>query len=212
MKTLLLGRILPLLILISCGQPPAVESADLKMKLVSTFDVALDKETQSKLESQFDAVLNPQNLDEWMKHMSSKPHHVGSPWSKQNAEFIAKHFEEWGFETEIEIFDVMVPFPKIRKLELVAPNKVVLQLKEPALKEDATSGITENLLPGFNAFSADGNVTAELVYVNYGIPGDYEELERRGIDVKGKIVLARYGGSWRGIKPKWLMSMGLLVV
>ena len=210
MKTLLLGRILPLLIFISCGQPPVVEPADPQMKLVSTFDVALDKETQSKLESQFDAILNPQNLNDWMKHMSSKPHHVGSPWSKQNAEFIAQKFDEWGFETEIEIFDVMVPFPKIRKLELVAPNKVSLKLKEPELKEDATSGITKDLLPAFNAFSADGNVTAELVYVNYGIPGDYEELERRGIDVKGKIVLARYGGSWRGIKPKVAYEHGAI--
>ncbi|MDG2398536.1 MAG: transferrin receptor-like dimerization domain-containing protein, partial [Candidatus Marinimicrobia bacterium] len=177
---------------------------------VSTFDVALDRETQSKLESQFDAELNPQNLDDWMKHMSSKPHHVGSPWSKKNAEFIAQKFESWGFETEIETFEVLMPFPKIRKLELVSPNQVSLQLKEPVLKEDATSGIRKNLLPGFNAFSADGNVTAELVYVNYGIPGDYEELARIGIDVKGKIVLARYGGSWRGIKPKVAYEHGAI--
>ena len=210
MKTLFSGRILPLFILISCGQPPAVVSEEPKIKQVSTFDVALDQETQSKLESQFDAVLNPQNLDDWMKHMSSKPHHVGSPWSKKNAEFIAQKFESWGFETEIETFEVLMPFPKIRKLELVSPHQVSLQLKEPVLKEDATSGIRKNLLPGFNAFSADGNVTAELVYVNYGIPGDYEELARMGIDVKGKIVLARYGGSWRGIKPKVAYEHGAI--
>ncbi len=210
MKNLSPGRILPLFILISCSQPPAVEKAEPKMKLVTTFDVALDREAQSNLESRFDAVLNPQNLNDWMKHMSSKPHHVGSPWSKQNAEFMAKHFKEWGFETEIETFDVMVPFPKIRKLELVAPSKVSLQLKEPALKEDATSGITKDVLPGYNAFSADGNLTAELVFVNYGIPADYEELERLGIDVKGKIVLAKYGGSWRGIKPKVAYEQGAI--
>ena len=210
MKALFSGKILPLLILISCGQPPAVVSEESEIKQVSTFDVALDRETQSKLESQFDAELNPQNLDDWMKHMSSKPHHVGSPWSKKNAEFIAQKFESWGFETEIETFEVLMPFPKIRKLELVSPNQVSLQLKEPVLKEDATSGIRKNLLPGFNAFSADGNVTAELVYVNYGIPGDYEELARIGIDVKGKIVLARYGGSWRGIKPKVAYEHGAI--
>jgi N-acetylated-alpha-linked acidic dipeptidase len=145
-----------------------------------------------------------------MKHMSSKPHHVGSPWSKQNAEFIAEKFESWGFETEIETFDVLMPFPIIRKLEMVGPNKVSLQLKEPALDEDATSGITKDLLPGFNAFSADGDVTAELVYVNYGIPADYEELERLGIEVEGKIILARYGGSWRGIKPKVAHEKGAI--
>ena len=210
MKIISVGSILPVFFIISCNQAPAVDAADPKMDLVSTFDIALDRETQTNLEAQFDAVLNPQNLDDWMKHMSSKPHHVGSPWSKQNAEFIAEKFESWGFETEIETFDVLMPFPKIRKLEMVGPNKVSLQLKEPALDEDATSGITKDLLPGFNAFSADGDVTAELVYVNYGIPADYEELERLGIEVEGKIILARYGGSWRGIKPKVAHEKGAI--
>ena len=210
MKIISLGSILPFFFIISCNQVPAVDAADPEMDLVSTFDIALDRETQTNLEAQFDAVLNPQNLDDWMKHMSSKPHHVGSPWSKQNAEFIAEKFESWGFETEIETFDVLMPFPIIRKLEMVGPNKVSLQLKEPALDEDATSGITKDLLPGFNAFSADGDVTAELVYVNYGIPADYEELERLGIEVEGKIILARYGGSWRGIKPKVAREKGAI--
>ena len=210
MKIISLGSILSFFFIISCNQVPAVDAADPQMDLVSTFDIALDRETQTNLEAQFDAVLNPQNLDDWMKHMSSKPHHVGSPWSKQNAEFIAEKFESWGFETEIEIFDVLMPFPIIRKLEMVGPNKVSLQLKEPAFDEDATSGITKDLLPGFNAFSADGDVTAELVYVNYGIPADYEELERLGIKVEGKIILARYGGSWRGIKPKVAREKGAI--
>ena len=210
MKIISLGSILSFFFIISCNQVPAVDAADPEMDLVSTFDIALDRETQTNLEAQFDAVLNPQNLDDWMKHMSSKPHHVGSPWSKQNAEFIAEKFESWGFETEIETFDVLMPFPIIRKLEMVGSNKVSLQLKEPALDEDATSGITKDLLPGFNAFSADGDVTAELVYVNYGIPADYEELERLGIEVEGKIILARYGGSWRGIKPKVAREKGAI--
>jgi len=210
MKIISLGSVLPFFFIISCNQVPAIDAADPEMDLVSTFDIALDRETQTNLEAQFDAVLNPQNLDDWMKHMSSKPHHVGSPWSKQNAEFIAEKFESWGFETEIETFDVLMPFPIIRKLEMVGPNKVSLQLKEPALDEDATSGITKDLLPGFNAFSADGDVTAELVYVNYGIPADYEELERLGIKVEGKIILARYGGSWRGIKPKVAREKGAI--
>ena len=210
MKIISVGSILPFFFIISCNQVPAVDAADPEMDLVSTFDIALDRETQTNLEAQFDAVLNPQNLDDWMKHMSSKPHHVGSPWSKQNAEFIAEKFESWGFETEIETFDVLMPFPIIRKLEMVGPNKVSLKLKEPAFDEDATSGITKDLLPGFNAFSADGDVTAELVYVNYGIPADYEELERLGIKVEGKIILARYGGSWRGIKPKVAREKGAI--
>ena len=199
-----------LMVFIGCSQQPNLESEKPNMEMVSTFDVALDSKSQLELESEFDKVLNAQNLDKWMKHMSSKPHHVGSPWSKQNAEYIANKFKEWGYDAEIETFEVLVPFPKIRKLKMIAPSQVDLKLFEPELKEDATSGITENVLPGYNAFSADGNVTAELVFVNYGIPKDYEELKRMGIDVRGKIVIAKYGGSWRGIKPKVAYENGAI--
>lgn len=186
----------------SCTQPLAIESELPRIKMVSTFDIALDKSKQNDLELQFDKVLNPQNLDTWMKHMSSKPHHVGSPWSKQNAEYAANKFKEWGFESAVETFEVLVPFPKVRKLSMVAPNKVELKLYEPAVEGDKSSEMTKDVLPGYNAFSADGNVTAELVFVNYGLNEDYEELKRMGIDVKGKIVIAKYGRSFRGIKPK----------
>ena len=186
----------------SCTQQLAIESELPRIKMVSTFDIALDKSKQNELELQFDKVLNPQNLDTWMKHMSSKPHHVGSPWSKQNAEYAANKFKEWGFESAVETFEVLVPFPKVRKLSMVAPNKVELKLYEPAVEGDKSSEMTKDVLPGYNAFSADGNVTAELVFVNYGLNEDYEELKRMGIDVKGKIVIAKYGRSFRGIKPK----------
>ena len=199
-----------LMVFIGCSQQPNLEPEKPNIAMVSTFDVALDSKSQLELESEFDKVLNAQNLDKWMKHMSSKPHHVGSPWSKQNAEYIANKFKEWGYDAEIETFEVLVPFPKIRKLKMIAPSQVDLKLFEPELKEDATSGITENVLPGYNAFSADGNVTAELVFVNYGIPKDYEELKRMGIDVRGKIVIAKYGGSWRGIKPKVAYENGAI--
>ena len=210
MKTRIIGFVTSIIFLSGCSKSPTVETNDPKIDLVSTFDVSLDRDNQYQLEAQFDKVLNPQNLNDWMKHMSSKPHNVGSPWSKQNAEFAAEKFKSWGYDARIETFEVLVPFPKIRKLEMVAPKKMSFQLKEPALKEDATSSITKDLLPGYNAFSADGNVTAELVFVNYGIPGDYEELARLGIDVKGKIVLAKYGGSWRGIKPKVAYENGAI--
>ena len=84
------------------------------------------------------------------------------------------------------------------------------KLEEPALKEDKTSDKNRNNLPPYNAYSADGDVTAELVFVNRGIPADYEELERMGVDVKGKIVIAKYGGSWRGIKPKVAAEHGAI--
>jgi len=212
MKMRIIGFISSIIFLSGCKTSLDfdVEVSDPNINQLSTFDISLDKENQNQLESQFDKVLNPQNLNDWMKHMSSKPHNVGSPWSKQNAEFVAEKFKSWGYDATIETFEVLVPFPKIRKLEMVSPKRMSFQLKEPALKEDATSSITKDLLPGYNAFSADGNVTAELVFVNYGIPADYEELARLGIDVKGKIVLAKYGGSWRGIKPKVAYENGAI--
>ncbi|HEX8071331.1 MAG TPA: transferrin receptor-like dimerization domain-containing protein [Pyrinomonadaceae bacterium] len=154
------------------------------------------------LEARFDAALNRDNLRTWMKRLTARPHHLGSPYGRDNAEFIAAQFRAWGFETQIEEFGVLFPTPKTRVLELTAPERYTARLSEPALAEDATSNQAAEQLPVFNAYSIDGDVTAPLVYVNYGVPRDYDELERRGIDVKGKIVLARYGGSWRGIKPK----------
>ena len=159
-------------------------------------------EKQRALEARFDALLKRENLREWMRRLSSRPHHVGSAHDRDNAEFMAGLFRSWGYDAQIETFDVLFPTPKVRVLELTAPERYAARLAEPQLKEDATSGQTSEQLPVYNAYSIDGDVTGQLVYVNYGVPRDYEELERRGIDVKGKVVLARYGGSWRGIKPK----------
>ena len=197
-------------IIVGCTQQSDSKSDYQNFEMVSTFDVALDRLSQSELESEFDKTLNPKNLDTWMKHMSSKPHHVGSPWSKQNAEYAANKFKEWGFESRVETFEVLVPFPKIRKLSMIAPNKVELKLFEPAVEGDRSSEMTKDVLPGYNAFSADGNVTGELVFVNYGLNEDYEELKRLGIDVKGKIVIAKYGRSFRGIKPKIAHEQGAI--
>src|SRR5688500_6704030 len=157
---------------------------------------------QAALESRFDANLKGDNLRVWLKRLSARPHHLGSPYNKENADFIAAQFRSWGYETKLEEFHVLFPTPKTRIVEMTAPEKFKLKLQEPALKEDSTSGQQAEQLPSYNAYSIDGDVTAPLVYVNYGVPADYEELDRRGIDVKGKIVIARYGGSWRGIKPK----------
>ncbi len=154
------------------------------------------------LERRFDAELKAANLRAWMHRLAARPHHLGSPYGKENAEFIAGLFKSWGYDVAITDYQVLFPTPLLRKVELVAPTKFVASLSEPPLREDATSNQTSEALPPYNVYSPDGDVTAELVYVNYGVPADYEELERRGIDVKGKIVIARYGGSWRGIKPK----------
>jgi N-acetylated-alpha-linked acidic dipeptidase len=157
---------------------------------------------QHSLEQRFDAALDPTQLKEWMRRLSARPHHLGSPYGKDNAEFIAAQFRSWGFDTRIEEFRVLFPTPRIRVVEMVAPTVFRAALAEPMLEEDPTSGQAAEQLPVYNAYSVDGDVTGDLVYVNFGVPRDYEELERRGIDVKGKVVLARYGGSWRGIKPK----------
>jgi N-acetylated-alpha-linked acidic dipeptidase len=174
---------------------------------ISGFDGA-GAERQRELEAKFDALLKRENLREWMRRMAARPHHVGSAYGKQNAEFMASLFRSWGYEVEIEQFDVLFPTPKVRLLEMTAPERFTAKLVEPPLREDQTSGQTSEQLPTYNAYSIDGDVTGQLVYVNYGVPRDYEELERRGIDVKGKVVIARYGGSWRGIKPKVAAERG----
>ena len=169
-------------------------------------------EAQLALEAAFDAGLDAANLDKWMKHLSARPHHTGSVWGKQNAEYMAELFRSWGYAVEIETYHVLYPTPKFRLLEMVAPSRFTASLEEPALPEDATSDQKDEQLPTFNAFAADGDVTAEVIFVNQGIPADYEDLERLGIDVKGKLLLARYGGSWRGIKPKLAQEHGALGV
>ncbi len=165
---------------------------------------------QRALEARFDAQIKADNLRDWMKRLAARPHHLGSPYDRENAGFIAAQFKSWGFETRIEEFQVLFPTPRTRLLEMTAPASFTASLAEPALKEDATSGQADEQLPVYNAYSCDGDVSGELVYVNHGIPKDYEELERRGIDVKGKIVLARYYGSWRGIKPKVAAEHGAI--
>ncbi len=161
----------------------------------------------SRIERQWEeklrAIPSPDNLRAYMHRLSARPHHVGSPYDKDNAEWIAGKFKEFGLDTHIEQFDVLFPTPKERLVELVEGGpKFVAKLQEPALPQDPTSNQQAEQLPTYNAYSIDGDVTALLVYVNYGIPEDYEQLERLGVSVKGKIVIARYYHSWRGIKPK----------
>jgi N-acetylated-alpha-linked acidic dipeptidase len=154
------------------------------------------------LEAKLQAIPNPDNLREYMKRLSARPHHVGSPYDRENAEWILSKFKEWGLEAEIETFDVLFPTPKTRRVELVAPTSFKARLDEPVLAVDPTSDQKSEQLPTYNAYSRDGDVEATLVYVNYGLPADYERLERLGVSVEGAIVIARYGMSWRGIKPK----------
>jgi N-acetylated-alpha-linked acidic dipeptidase len=169
---------------------------------------AADAAKQQSLEQRFDAQLDPADQRSWLKQMSSQPNQVGSPHDKANAEFMLAKFREWGWDAHIETFDVLYPTPKKVALKLLGPQPFTAALKEPAIAGDATSGIQDGALPPYNVYGADGDVTAELVYANYGMPDDYKDLARRGIDVHGKIVLTRYGGGWRGLKPKLAQQHG----
>src|SRR5579883_276542 len=153
-------------------------------------------------EGKFRAVPNPAALRAYMERLSARPHHVGSPYDRDNANWILAKVKEFGLDAQIETFDVLFPTPKERALEMVAPTRFVAKIEEPTVPGDPTSAQHDEQLPTYNAYSIDGDVTAPLVYVNYGIPADYEVLDRLGISVKGAIVIARYGQSWRGIKPK----------
>src|SRR5436305_2377617 len=163
---------------------------------------AASSSTERDWENKFRAIPDPRILRDTMQRLSARPHHVGSPYDKQNAEWILSQFKSWGLNAEIESFDVLFPTPKERVLELLEPAHYTAKLQEPPVAVDPTSNQQTEQLPPYNAYSLDGDVTAPLVYVNYGIPKDYEALDRLGVSVKGAIVIARYGGSWRGIKPK----------
>ena len=167
-------------------------------------------QSQRDWEAKFRAIPDPANLREYMRRLSARPHHVGSPYDKDNAEWILAHFKEWGLDARIESFDVLFPTPKIRLLEMTEPSKYTAKLDEPALAVDPTSNQKSEQLPTYNAYSIDGDVTAPLVFVNYGLPEDYLQLERLGVSVKGAIVIAKYYHSWRGVKPKVAAEHGAI--
>jgi N-acetylated-alpha-linked acidic dipeptidase len=161
-------------------------------------------------EDKFRALPEPRRMRDMMQRLAARPHHVGTAFGKQNAEWLRDQFKTFGWDASIEEFDVLFPTPTSRVVELVAPTRYKAKLQEPTVPEDPTSGQHDEQLPTYNAYSIDGDVTGPLVFVNYGVPADYEELERRGISVKGAIVIAKYGGSWRGIKPKVAAEHGAI--
>jgi len=152
------------------------------------------------LEARFDAALSPGAIRERLQRMAAEANQVGSPHDKANAEFTLEQFRAWGWEAHMEVFSVLYPTPREELLELVGPDPFKATLTEPPL--DATSARTQGALPAYVAYGGEGDVTAPLIYVNYGMPADYEALQRLGLSVKGKIVIVRYGAGWRGLKPK----------
>jgi len=170
--------------------------------LLANIAFAQTQSGKTDWEMKFRSIPNPENMRQYMERLSARPHHVGSPYDKDNAEWILSKFQSWGLDAHIETFDVLLPTPNERAVELLEPTKFTAKLQEPPVNVDPTSNQQSEQLPTYNAYSIDGDVTAPLVYVNYGVPDDYEQLDRLGISVKGAIVIARYGASWRGIKPK----------
>ena len=164
--------------------------------------------TPAGLEAKFDASVSSADQMAWLKDFSSQPNHVGSPHDKANAEHTLALFRQWGWDARIEQFEILYPTPVSTTVEMIAPQRVALGGQEPAISEDSTSGNTANALPPYVAFQGDGDVTAPLVYANFGMPDDYIDLARRRIDVRGKIVIVRYGSGWRGLKPKLAQEHG----
>jgi N-acetylated-alpha-linked acidic dipeptidase len=158
-------------------------------------------------EERFRAIPKPENLREYMRVITEEPHIAGLPGSKKVADYILGKFQSFGLNAWIEETQALMPLPTERHLELVAPETYVAKLAEPPLAEDKDSADVGSL-PTYNAYAGDGDVEAQVVYVNYGTPEDYQELDQMGIDVAGKIVIARYGRSWRGIKAKLAQSHG----
>ena len=162
------------------------------------------------LETRLKGIVDPVHMRDAMQRLSARPHHVGSPYDKDNAEWILQQFKSYGLDAHIENFDVLFPTPVERVVELIAPTTFRAKLQETAISIDPTSSQQAEQLPSYNAYSIDGDVTGPLVFVNYGVPADYDELAQRGISVKGAIVIAKYGGSWRGIKPKVAAEHGAI--
>jgi N-acetylated-alpha-linked acidic dipeptidase len=179
----------------------AALALDLALALVASAAAAQPSGTPQALEKNFDAMISPAEQLAWLQQMSSAPNQVGSPHDKANADFELAMFRQWGWDAHIERFDVLYPTPISTTVELVTPQHVTLGGQEPPVPEDPSSSNTAGALPPYVAYQGDGDVTAPVVYVNYGMPDDYDALAQRGIDVRGKIVLARYGGGWRGLKP-----------
>jgi N-acetylated-alpha-linked acidic dipeptidase len=171
--------------------------------------LAKDVSGEQKLEEQARTIPDPARLRKYMDLISARPHNAGSPGSKAIAEYILGTFKEWGLNAHIEEFEALMPYPTVRQVEVLGPKRYVAKLKEPVIPQDPNSG-DPHQLPTFNAYGASGDVTGDVVYVNFGVPEDYEWLDKQGISVKGRIVIARYGKSWRGIKAKVAAEHGAI--
>jgi len=154
---------------------------------------------ERQAESKYTAQLSIESISEFHRVITKRPHIAGSPASMAVAETIRQGLEKAGLETQVHEFQVYLSTPRSISAELVQPVMEPLRVREPANALDPDSNNPE-LVPAFVAYSASAQVQAPVVYVNYGLPPDYAKVEAAGVDVRGKIVMARYARSHRAVK------------
>jgi N-acetylated-alpha-linked acidic dipeptidase len=156
---------------------------------------------ETELEQNFAKVPDAGHAEADLRQLTSEPHVAGTEASHRVAEWLRDQFQSYGFDAEIVSYSAYLPLPRVAQLEMISPEKVLLANPEPPLEQDKQSN-GAHLLPVANDYSASGDVTAPIVYVNYGTPDDYRTLDSLGISVRGKLILARYGRNYRGVKAK----------
>src|SRR4051812_35004612 len=186
------------------GQPPSGTAP----QRIRGFSAAAS-EVESARERELKAAPSARAAEADFDMMTAEPHHTGSPYEIKLADYVADAFKKIGIEATKYEYSVLLPWPGRRAIEITAPDQVKLQVEEEKIRGDQWAD-KPGILPAYNAYSPSGDVSGEIVYVNFGVPADYQTLAALGIDVKGKIVLARYGGSWRGIKPKVAAEHGAI--
>ncbi len=159
-------------------------------------------DNQRRLEEQFRAVPSAANAREELRRLTSEAHLAGSPEDYATAIYVRDQMRSFGLAADMREYQVLLPYPRSPSIvELIAPRHERLQVREDVVPEDPSSS-SKKIVPLFNGYGASGDITAPLVYVNYGLPNDYEDLRKAGVEVKGKIAIARYGNSFRGVKAK----------
>src|SRR5919205_3705022 len=157
---------------------------------------------ERRWEEQFRAVPNPKSAREHLRRLTLEPHIAGSKEDYDTAVYVRDQLRSYGLPAELKEYEVWLNYPKTPTvLELITTRRQPLNTREAVVPGDPTSS-NPKITPLFNGYSASGDVTAPVIYANYGLPNDYDDLKKAGVDVKGKIVIVRYGNSFRGVKAK----------
>src|SRR5258706_5348682 len=167
-------------------------------------------DNQRRLEDQFRAVPSAANAREELRRLTAEAHLAGSPEDYATAIYVRDQMRSFGLAADMREYQVLLPSPRTPSIvELVAPRHERLQVREDVVPEDPSSA-SKKIVPLFNGYGASGDITAPLVYVNYGLPNDYEDLRKAGVEVQGKIAISRYGNSFRGVKAQVAADTGAI--